>query len=59
MKKMKTIKTLLVPLLGSVIVVAIDHLIGVSFKDVGIVAEIIHKATYMAWGAAFVGIIRQ
>ena len=41
--------------LGSVIVTAIDHLIGVSFNDVGTVVEIAHKVTYMLWGGAIVG----
>ena len=38
--------------LGPVIAVVIDHLIGVSFKDVGTVALLTHTATYMLLGGA-------
>lgn len=43
-------------ILGSVITVAIDHLIGASFKDVGIVAQITHKSAYMLWGGALLSV---
>jgi len=36
--------------LGSAITVAIDYLVGISFKDVGVVAQITHKVIYMLWG---------
>jgi len=42
-------------ILGSVITVAIDHLVGVSFQDVGMLAQITHKVTYMLWGGAILG----
>ena len=35
---------------GSVITTMIDHFIGISFKDVGLAAPIIHKTIYIVWG---------
>ena len=50
---------LAVIVLGAVIVGGIDRLIGIRFTDVGEVPAIIHKVTYMAWGAVFTGITRR
>ena len=37
-------------ILGSVIGVAIDQVLGVSFKDTSMVVQIAHKVTYIIWG---------
>jgi len=44
--------------LGSAITVAIDHMIGVSFQDVGVFAQLTHKVTYMVWGGAILGVYK-
>ena len=58
---MKTRKTLVyfgLLILGTVITVTIDYLIGVSFKDVGLMAHITHKVTYMVWGGAIFSVVK-
>ena len=56
MKAIKVLVCLGVLLLGSAVGVAIDHLVGVSFKDVGAAAQLIHKVTCMLWGGVLLGI---
>jgi hypothetical protein len=48
-----------VVLLGSIATVAIDALIGVSFKDVGMLAQVAHKTAYMVWGGILIGVTRR
>ncbi len=55
MKTKKLLGYFGVLILGSIITVAIDHLVGVSFTDVSAVARLTHKVTYMAWGGALLG----
>ena len=52
MKTKKFLGCFGVLILGSIITVVIDHLIGVSFTDVSAVAQFTHKLTYMVWGGA-------
>ena len=42
-------------IIGSVISTTIDYIVGISFQDVGILAQITHKVTYMLWGAVILG----
>jgi hypothetical protein len=39
--------------LGSAITAIVDSLSGVSFKEVGVIVNIMHKVMYMAWGIIF------
>lgn len=55
METKKLIGYLGILILGSVITMAIDYLIGISFKDVSAVASITHKLTYMLWGGVILG----
>ena len=44
-------------LIGSVAMVAVDTLVGVSFKeDVTVFAEITHNVAHMLWGGVIVAI---
>lgn len=56
MKNKKTKKFLVfvcfAVILGSIITAAMDHSLGISFANVGVVAEIAHKLAYALWGAA-------
>ena len=54
MKEKKLFINLGVLILGAVITATIDYLIGISFKDVGVVARITHTVIYMVWGGAIV-----
>lgn len=55
MKTKKLLGYFGVLILGSIITVVIDQLVGVSFADVNVVAQITHKATYMVWGGVLLG----
>ena len=43
-------------ILGTVVTTGIDHLIGISYKDVGMIAQVAHKAAYVLWGGALMGL---
>ena len=47
-------KTALAFIGGAVIVTGIDIALGIDFKNVNAVAELIHKTSYMFWGIAVV-----
>lgn len=55
MKTKKLLSCFGVLILGSIITVVIDHLVGVSFTDVSAMAQITHKVIYMIWGGILFG----
>ena len=55
MKTKKILVYLGVLILGAVVVSGIDRLIGIDFKDVGMVASFTHRITHMLLGGALLG----
>lgn len=59
MKGKKILVSLGAIFLGAVIVSVIDELLGISFKDVGLVASTAHKMVYMIWGVILLYLTKQ
>lgn len=48
----------LIVVVGGGITAGIDVILGIQFETIGLVQEIIHKATYMIWGLISVDTLR-
>jgi hypothetical protein len=48
---------LAIVIIGGGITAGIDILLGINFKDVGDVAHVIHKVTYIVWGGILLAVM--
>lgn len=58
MKTRKIFVVIGVVIIGAFISALINKLIGVSFKDVGIIPQAVHTMIYMTWGGILLETIR-
>lgn len=43
--------------IGAMLTAGVDYFLGINWTETSFPAQVVHKVTYMAWGAAMISIL--